>query len=140
MLHNAFAAILREIKRNKYGAEKITYPWMKSIVINHCLDWLRKGKRGPLFPDLKDSSIDCEKPGLNAKRITEIPNGIIDSFIQQLPVGYRVVFNLHCFEYYTFERIDECLCLEPGTSKIQFHRAKILLARKIKTYLANLGE
>ena len=49
--------------------------------------------------------------------------------IQQLPVGYRTVFNMYVVEGYTHREIADSLGISVGTSKSQYLRAKKLLKK-----------
>lgn len=51
--------------------------------------------------------------------------------IQQLPPGYRVIFNLYAIEGYNHREIGEKLGIHEGTSKSQFSRAKRMLQEMI---------
>ena len=57
-------------------------------------------------------------------------NEILD-LIQQLPVGYRTVFNLYVIEGYPHQEIADMLEITVGTSKSQLSRGKRILQEKI---------
>ena len=59
-------------------------------------------------------------------------------FIQELPAGYRAVFNLYVFEEKSHKEIAEQLGITEQTSASQYHRAKSKLAKQIKEYIAKL--
>ena len=52
--------------------------------------------------------------------------------IRELPDGYRSVFNLYVLEEKSHREIAEMLGITESTSASQFHRAKKLLAARIK--------
>jgi DNA-directed RNA polymerase specialized sigma24 family protein len=52
--------------------------------------------------------------------------------IQELPSGYRTVFNLNVVEGYTHKEIGELLNISDNTSKSQLNRARLLLQKKIR--------
>ena len=52
--------------------------------------------------------------------------------IDQLPDGYRAVFNLYAIEGKSHKEIAEMLHIKPDTSASQYHRAKNMLARIIR--------
>lgn len=54
--------------------------------------------------------------------------------IRELPIGYRTVLNLFVFEGKSHKEIAGILGIKENTSASQFHRAKNLLAEKIKKY------
>jgi RNA polymerase sigma-70 factor (ECF subfamily) len=51
--------------------------------------------------------------------------------IQELPAGYRMVFNLHIFENYGHKEIAEALGISENTSKTQLFKARRWLKNKI---------
>ena len=53
--------------------------------------------------------------------------------IQQLPMGYRIVFNLYVCDGLTHKEISELLNISENTSKSQLHKAKALLQKMITT-------
>jgi RNA polymerase sigma-70 factor (ECF subfamily) len=55
----------------------------------------------------------------------------IDAAMADLPDGARKVFVLHDVEGYRHEEIAEMLGIQPGTSKSQLHRARMLLRAQL---------
>ncbi|MDV3310402.1 MAG: sigma-70 family RNA polymerase sigma factor, partial [Cyclobacteriaceae bacterium] len=64
-------------------------------------------------------------------------------FIQELPQGCQIVFNLFAIEGYSHKEIAECLGISEGTSKSQYARAKALLQSRLlkeSSYYKKYGE
>jgi len=55
----------------------------------------------------------------------------IERAVDSLPAGAREVFVLHDMEGYKHEEIGELLGIDPGTSRSQLHRARLLLRRHL---------
>jgi RNA polymerase sigma-70 factor (ECF subfamily) len=51
--------------------------------------------------------------------------------IEELPIGYRTVFNLYAIEGYNHLEIGEMLGISEGTSKSQLSRARAILQTKV---------
>jgi RNA polymerase sigma-70 factor (ECF subfamily) len=51
--------------------------------------------------------------------------------INNLPDGYRLIFNLHVIEGYQHEEIAVMLHIQPGTSRSQLVKARSLLQKQI---------
>ena len=51
--------------------------------------------------------------------------------IQELPVGYRTVFNLYAIEGFSHQEIAEMMEISEGTSKSQLSRARALLQKQL---------
>jgi RNA polymerase sigma-70 factor (ECF subfamily) len=105
------------------------------IMVTQSLDYLRKQKkisqtmvREEQIPDIPDELQDRE----NANRISEEQ---LLAFVAELPDGCRTVFNLYVFEDKSHKEIADLLRIKEHSSTSQLHRAKSLLAKKIKEYL-----
>jgi RNA polymerase sigma-70 factor (ECF subfamily) len=63
----------------------------------------------------------------------EIPfsEGDLLEMVQELPSGYRMVFNLFAIEGYKHEEIAEMLGCSVGTSRSQYFKAKKSLKKRI---------
>ncbi len=55
--------------------------------------------------------------------------------IQELPNGYRTVFNLNVIEGYTHKEIAEMLDISDNTSKSQLVRARRILQKKVQSQI-----
>lgn len=53
------------------------------------------------------------------------------AMIDELPIGYRTVFNLYIMEGYSHKEVAELLNISEGASKSQLSRAKAQLKNKI---------
>jgi len=106
--------------------------WSNRVMVNAALRYLKKFQWQLSFkelesiknePDLSETSIEK----LSAKEITHV--------IQQLPTGYRIVFNMYEIEGYSHKEIAEALNIAEGTSKSQLSKAKKMLRQKIEVLL-----
>ena len=57
----------------------------------------------------------------------------IERAVDLLPAGAREVFVLHDMEGYKHDEIAEMLAVDPGTSRSQLHRARLLLRQQLAT-------
>jgi RNA polymerase sigma-70 factor (ECF subfamily) len=55
----------------------------------------------------------------------------IERAVERLPAGARDVFVLHDMEGYKHEEIGRMLGVDPGTSRSQLHRARLLLREQL---------
>jgi RNA polymerase sigma-70 factor (ECF subfamily) len=98
--------------------------WMRRIMVNECLQQLRKSHSFLVMTDLgEDDRADNHTPELtlNAKQLFEM--------IETLPTGYRTVFNLYVVEGYTHKEIAELMQISEGASKSQLSKARVKLAQ-----------
>lgn len=130
ILQESFVKIFSHIKDFEYRGPGSLRAWMTRITVNESLKYLKeKGRVNTVseehIPDIEDDQ-EPETDG--------IPAGTIHEMIRSLPDGYRTVFNLYVFEEKSHKEIASILGITEGTSASQFHRAKNMLARKIKEY------
>jgi RNA polymerase sigma-70 factor (ECF subfamily) len=52
--------------------------------------------------------------------------------IQELPTGYKTVFNLYAVEGYKHKEIAKILEISENTSKSQLIRARLMLQKKLE--------
>ena len=103
--------------------------WMTKITLNETLTFIKNNSR-LRFVELKQEEIDkIEEPNTEG-----IPPAVIHSMIRELPDGYRTIFNLYVIEGKSHKEIAELLGIKPDSSASQLHRAKAMLAEKIKKY------
>ena len=101
--------------------------WMKRIMINESLGYIRKNKAMYLETDIeaadKEPELDKLSTALEAKDLLKM--------INELPSGYRTIFNLYAIEGYSHKEIGELLGINENTSKSQLSRARMHLQRKL---------
>lgn len=130
VLQEAFIKIFSSIHRFQPKGEGALRSWMSRIVANEAIDLL-KAKSRLSFSELTEDSTGMpdEEP-----EVEEVPAGQLQRFVQELPEGYRVVFNLYVMEGKSHREIAAMLGIKEGTSASQLHKAKCALAEKIKKY------
>ena len=131
ILHEGFIKIFTKIDQAGTGSFEA---WMKQIVKNEALQYLRKrsslNKRHNQYE--KDS---MGESGYDEELSThDISSKTILEFIQNLPDGYRLVFNLYVFEEKSHKEIAQLLGISESTSKSQYFRAKKQLQKHINEY------
>ena len=101
--------------------------WLKKIVINRSLDYLKKRK--VKFEEINEKIPEEEPEGIV---ISEVHTEYLKKAIQQLPDGYRVVLTLYLLEGYDHEEIAQILGISNGSSRSQYLRAKLKLRELLK--------
>lgn len=97
--------------------------WMRTITIRCALAHLRKSHRAHEFTILDVVPEEGNTPDIFSRLGMEEIIGLI----QQLPNGFRAVFNLNVIEGYSHREIGELLGITESTSRSQLTRAKKLL-------------
>ena len=114
----------------KFKIEKGSFQsWTNKVIINAALKYLKKYQWQQSFTDL---DLTEDKVAWSNDILGEITAKELINVIQQLPSGYRVVFNMREIEGYAHKEIAEALNISVGTSKSQLSKAKKVLQQKIK--------
>jgi len=101
--------------------------WMKRIIVTQALLTLRKNKKLNL-----EVHLEVHQEFLEVHyELNHLETNDLVAMIQELPTGYRTVFNLYVVEGYSHAEISELLGISEGTSKSQLNRGRNLLKQKI---------
>lgn len=112
-------------KIDQFGFNGSFEGWVKRIMVNEALMFLRSRKMIEIDLELvSDQSFHFAAD--NSLESDDLMN-----IINQLPTGYRTVFNLYAIEGYSHAEIAEKLGISEGTSKSQLSRARMLLQEKL---------
>ena len=130
VLQDAFVAAFQNLQQ--FTGKATFGAWLKRIVINRCLDFLKK-KRLPIVEIENISYKISEKPVEKEKEFTlyGIHPKQVHNEIKNLPKGCRVILNLYLLEGYDHKEIAQILEISESTSKSQYARAKKLLKERL---------
>lgn len=129
VLQDAFVSAFRNLK--SYRGESSFGAWLKRIVINKSIDFLRR-KHSFMFDEINEQ---VAATGLEDEGIPELDPAVVHHAVKELPEGARVVFSLFCLEGYRHKEIAETLGISESTSKSQYLRARTMLQEKLKSTL-----
>jgi len=96
--------------------------WIKRIAINKSISWIRKKK--VRLVELETSGVRVEEEEAIDEKAFVFKIEEIKKAIEQLPDGYRMVFQLYAIENIPQVEIAQMLGMENGAVRIQYHRAK----------------
>ncbi len=116
LLQEAFLDCFRNIKSFRF--ESTFGAWLKSILVNKCINQLRKKKVELVLQETVPVEI-VEEEQETIYNIDKIFKGI-----EQLPDGYRIILTLYLLEGYDHTEIAQILGISESTSKSQYSRAK----------------
>ena len=71
------------------------------------------------------------RAGWNRQHIPTFQEKELLELIDNLPEGYRLVFNLYVIEGYPHEEIANILGIQPGTSRSQLVKARNMLKNQL---------
>lgn len=117
MLQETFLTIYRDL--GQYKGSGPFEGWLYRVTVRCALQFLRK--KNPLrfaedYNELPSHTFDVQPD-------TELNGESILHMVQQLPPGYRTVFNLHCVEDYSYPEIAEALGISESSVRSQYTRA-----------------
>lgn len=131
VMHDGFVKIFT---RFTFRGECTLVTWITRVMVTQAIDYLRKRHRfsqlvvnDGQFPDVQDEVSIAE----GGSRLSE---EVLMAFVAELPDGCRTVFNLYVFEEKSHKEIAEILHIKEHSSTSQLHRAKCMLAKRIKEY------
>ncbi|MEM6396242.1 MAG: RNA polymerase sigma factor [Bacteroidota bacterium] len=104
--------------------------WIRRIMVNEALMKLRKKHALQRASEIED--VNPVFFSQNAKVSDELATQDIIALLDQLPTGYRTVFNLYVIEGYKHREIAEMLGISINTSKSQLIVAKKRLREALK--------
>ena len=106
--------------------------WLYRLTVNRVLDRFRSERRRDLW-ETRDGEFGrlADPVGSGAPDTRHA----LETAIQGLPDGARMVFVLHDIEGYRHEEIGEMTGIASGTSKAQLHRARKLLRDRLGSEL-----
>ncbi|MGC9330335.1 MAG: RNA polymerase sigma factor [Bacteroidales bacterium] len=127
ILQESFLTIFNKIET--YRFEGSFEGWMKRITVNTAINLLRS-KNHQLYRIKSDEYDQVKFEGYDA--ISKLNEEEILKCIQNLPVGYRTVFNLHVVEGYKHREIAELLMISENTSRTQLGKARQALIKEME--------
>lgn len=117
MLQDAFLTIFKDL--GQFQGKGVFDAWLHKVTVRTALQHLRKNNPlrfaeayDQLPPDTWDKQPDAE---LNSEAILQL--------VQQLPPGYRTVFNMHGIEEWSYPEIAAELGISESSVRSQYTRA-----------------
>ncbi len=94
--------------------------WIRRIMVNTALNYIRKKSHQEEVIGLED----YQDQVVSSKAISKLSEQELLKLIQQLPDGYRMVFNLYVIEGYSHKEIAEKLAISANTSRSQLAKSR----------------
>lgn len=128
MFHEGFVRIFQQLHTLEQAAKLL--PWMKRVMVNTAINVYHKNHKQQAETDLDDAWEHSSADHIDM--LARVSTEELLRLIEQLPDGYRIVFNLYVIDGYNHLEIAAMLGIAEGTSKSQLARAKTLLKLKLK--------
>ncbi|PRY55061.1 RNA polymerase sigma-70 factor (ECF subfamily) [Arcticibacter pallidicorallinus] len=125
MLQLGFIKVFRKI--NDFREEGSFEGWIRRVMVNTAIEVYRKEQKSLGLVDLSD--VHDAPQQMFAMDSLEVKDLL--AMVQELSVGYRLVFNLYAIEGYSHKEIAQQLGITEGASKSQLSRARAVLREKL---------
>jgi RNA polymerase sigma-70 factor (ECF subfamily) len=120
MLQEAFSEAFRRLDSFRY--ESTFGAWLKMIVVNRCINEIKRRKAQLEFFD--DMTPFEDEEDLTTGQETGLSPALVRQAMEQLPKGSRMIFSLYLLEGYDHQEISGILNISESNSKTQYMRAK----------------
>jgi len=134
MLQDGFVKVFDKIASFKSNGS--FEGWIRRIIVNTSLNHCRKRS----FKQEQIGIEDYQDKVVDSKAISLLGEKELLALIQQLPDGYKMVFNLYVIEGYSHKEIGEMLEVTESTSRSQLAKARkwmqnVLEKQKINSHV-----
>jgi RNA polymerase sigma-70 factor (ECF subfamily) len=131
VLQEAFIKVFQNL--HTFRKEGSLAGWIKRIIINHAINYNHKKQRHLFLENIERvQETDIIFPDAPIEYPDELSPEILLRLVQELPTGYRTVFNLYIMEDYSHKEIGELLGISENTSKTQLLKARRWLRNRIE--------
>ena len=117
-MQDAFLAAFEKLE--EFKAEVTFGAWLKKIVVNKSLDYLKKDKMYQNTEPAENLRIMDEMEEIDLSEKIET----VKKAMNELPENYRIILSLYYLEGYDYEEISEILDLSYSNSRVLLNRAK----------------
>jgi RNA polymerase sigma-70 factor (ECF subfamily) len=134
ILQEGFIKVFTNIGKYKKLKTSSLGGWIRRIIVNTALNHHRDNIKNKYYTDIDDIEdvliIETEDDNNDADE-NKISEKEIMGIIQNLPEGYRIVFNLYVFEEYSHKKIAGDLNISVNTSKSQLSKARTYIKKEL---------
>lgn len=124
VLQEGFIKVFQKL--NDFRYEGSFEGWLKRIFINTAIEYNRKESKHRHLEIIEDLHLS-----LTFSAVEHLIKDDLIQLIQQLPAGYRQIFNLYVIDGFNHNEISKLLDISVGTSKSQLARARQTLKKQI---------
>lgn len=113
--------------------------WMKKIAVNTSLNFIRSQARESFIPLDEDfNGTIVSEDAEDYSETNTLSHEKLLEMINEMPAGYRAVFNMYVFEQMSHKEIAQELNISENTSKTQLLKARGFLKNKISNTVKTL--
>ena len=127
VLNTGFLKVFKNIQRFE-PAQAGLYTWIRTIVINTCLDFIKAKQRAGQHYELNEAT----HVHIPAEVVGKMKAAELLQLVRQLPPATQAVFNLYVIEGLAHQEIANLLGISVGTSKSNLSKARVILQKIVK--------
>ena len=128
ILQDSFLKIFFNIK--DYSGTGSFVGWLRKVAVNTAITHYHKNLKFRYHVDIEEY-VSAET-GVTSFEEDYFTSDELFKVLNELPKGYRMIFNLYAVEGYKHKEISEMLGIDTNTSKSQYSRAKAVLRDKLE--------
>lgn len=114
-----------------YSGEGSFIGWMRRIVINTAITYYHKNLKHKYHIEIEEVyTSEIGEAGFSDAQFTADE---LKKVLDDLPPGYKTIFNLYAVEGYKHKEIAAMLNIDVNTSKSQYSRARAYIRKKLKS-------
>lgn len=129
----------------KFKGHSGFYTWIYRILVNCCMDALRKRKRGGMDFQLNEA-MDSEAPApgggaawkptdaLHGAELNELRSAVAEA-LKSLPPKHRMALMLHELEGMAHQDIAQIMGCSVGTARSRLHYARMKMQQKLRRFV-----
>lgn len=127
VLQDGFVKVFTKLSH--YKGDGSFEGWIRRVIVNTALDQIRKNTKFQDNIALDDVEYKLELKGNVLETLAAEDLMVL---INDMPTGYKVVFNMFAIEGYSHKEIAKELKVSENTSKSQYSRARAYLKNKLE--------
>jgi len=129
VLQDGFIKVFKYLSEYKFNGS--LEGWVRKIMVNTALNNYKSNLKRSFHVDINEIHESMITTDIRSENLSEKD---LLKLIQELPDGYRMVFNLYAIEGYSHKEIGDKLGISENTSKSQLSRARVALQNKLGEY------
>jgi len=104
--------------------------WLRKIAVNTAITHYHKNLKFRYYTEIEE--LTSNESGITSFEEDFFTSDELYRVLNELPAGYRMVFNLYAIEGYKHKEIAKMLQIDINTSKSQYSRAKAVIRYKLE--------
>ena len=136
LMHDAMIKAMDNFKSFKYAGEGSINAWISRIAVNMAIDRLKESSRFRQIPiELVSGSEIEDALEPDAGQVEQIPDGVLDEMIAELPPIRRTIFNMYFVDGFSHKEIAAKLGITERGSTSMMAKARASIKKALLNYL-----